>query len=141
MPQPKQTWLDRLLGAERRKPVPPVRPVATPEPVEGPTREAPPTDDSLSLAGAKQEPQATPPPTISPWIAAGMQRTSAEIAAIQNAAQQRGIAAEQAFRRRSYWGVRSIVQLYQPQGFWARLKCDKFTPPAGLRRLRAADSP
>jgi aspartyl-tRNA(Asn)/glutamyl-tRNA(Gln) amidotransferase subunit C len=22
------------------------------------------------------------------------------------------------------------VQLYQPQGFWARRKCDKFTPPA-----------
>jgi len=25
------------------------------------------------------------------------------------------------------------VQLYQPQGFWARRKCDKFTPPAALR--------
>ena len=22
------------------------------------------------------------------------------------------------------------MQLYQPQGFWARRKCDKFTPPA-----------
>ncbi len=25
------------------------------------------------------------------------------------------------------------MQLYQPQGFWARRKCDKFTPPAALR--------
>jgi aspartyl-tRNA(Asn)/glutamyl-tRNA(Gln) amidotransferase subunit C len=25
------------------------------------------------------------------------------------------------------------VQLYQPQGFWARRKCDKFTPPAAQR--------
>lgn len=30
-------------------------------------------------------------------------------------------------------GVGLIVQLYQPQGFWARRKCDKFTPPAALR--------
>ncbi len=25
------------------------------------------------------------------------------------------------------------MQLYQPQGFWARRKCDKFTPPAAPR--------
>jgi len=25
------------------------------------------------------------------------------------------------------------MQLYQPQGFWARRKCDKFMPPANLR--------
>ena len=24
------------------------------------------------------------------------------------------------------------MQLYQPRGFWARRKCDKFTPPAAL---------
>jgi len=101
MPQPKQTWLDRLFGATRRKAVPPVKLVAASEPVE-PTREVPPTDDTLSLAGAEQEPQATPPPVLDrqpefpPEVAAGMQRTSTELAAIQSAAQQRAMAAEAA---------------------------------------------
>lgn len=31
-----------------------------------------------------------------------------------------------------FGGVGVIVQLYQPEGFWARRKCDKFTPPAAL---------
>ena len=30
-------------------------------------------------------------------------------------------------------GVGLIVQLYQPRGFWARRKCDKFTPLAAPR--------
>jgi aspartyl-tRNA(Asn)/glutamyl-tRNA(Gln) amidotransferase subunit C len=30
-------------------------------------------------------------------------------------------------------GVGLIVSLYQPRGFWARRKCDKFTPPAALK--------
>lgn len=101
MPQPKQTWLDRLFGATRRKAVPPVKLVATPEPVE-PTSGTKPTQHRDEQVLPK-EPQASPPPILDrqpefpPEVAAGMQRTSTEVAALQSAALQQALSAERAF--------------------------------------------
>ena len=104
MPQPKQTWLDRLFGGTRarRGEVPPNRPVATSGSGRRPTRENPSTVATRSSVRASQEPVATPPsvhqtagaatvvpPELPPEVRAGMQRTASELAVIASADLQR----------------------------------------------------